>query len=188
MSDARAIQATYYDLKFIKTRKVAQITLEVPIEQGDAVVQMFGTPKPDKEMWVAIARLDKETATVEGGDADEPRPSHSRLDIADGGGAEAAPAKPKQSWYDMQPSQRAGILCNDGGFQEWIVSRGGHFQFVENDSPEDRAIFRLRHHCRIYSRAWLDDDNEKFDAAAFARFIEIETAYRIHAGKEAEER
>ena len=189
MTEPRAIQATYVDLKFIKTRKCAQMILEVPIEQGDEVVRMFGTPKPDKEVWVAVARLDKETATVEGGD---PHRTASRvgLDMTDGGGAEAAPAKPKRDWYDMQPSQRAGILCNEVGFQDWIAdcerNRGTGIHGVE--MARTHPVEWLRAETEVLSRRHFNPDNVNFNAAALARFEVIETAYRIHAGLEAEGR
>ena len=61
MTDA-VIKGTYSDLKFIKTRKVAQVVIEVPIEQAGAFVEAFGTPQPDKETWVAIARLEAAVA------------------------------------------------------------------------------------------------------------------------------
>lgn len=62
MTDTAAIKGTYSDLKFIKTRKVAQVVIEVPIEQAGAFVRAFGTPQPDQETWVAIARLDEVAA------------------------------------------------------------------------------------------------------------------------------
>ncbi len=59
MSLPLALSATYSDLKFIKSRKVCQITLELPIEAAPGFVEMFGTPNPAEEVWVAIARLAK---------------------------------------------------------------------------------------------------------------------------------
>ena len=41
-----AFKATYSDLRFVKSRKVAQIVLELPLEQADGFIQAFGTPNP----------------------------------------------------------------------------------------------------------------------------------------------
>lgn len=51
------LQATYSDLKFIKTRKVWQIICEVPLEHFDKVNAALGSPNPEFEKWVAIAPL-----------------------------------------------------------------------------------------------------------------------------------
>jgi hypothetical protein len=53
-----AMQADYCDLKIIKTRKVIQVVLEIPQEAGDAFIAAFGLPRSDKNVPVAIARLD----------------------------------------------------------------------------------------------------------------------------------
>ena len=52
-----AIQGNYSDLKTVKTRSVAQMIIEVPIEQGEEIVRIFGFPRPGQEIPVAIARL-----------------------------------------------------------------------------------------------------------------------------------
>jgi hypothetical protein len=52
-----AMQADYCDLKIIKTRKVIQVVLEIPQEAGDAFIAAFGLPRSDKNVPVAIARL-----------------------------------------------------------------------------------------------------------------------------------
>lgn len=52
-----AFRGTYSDLRFIKGRKVAQVVIEVPIEQGSRVVEVFGAPNPAEEVWVGFARL-----------------------------------------------------------------------------------------------------------------------------------
>lgn len=57
MTDAAAIRATYSDWRPVKSRKVLQLVMEVPIEQTEQVLQTLGAPMPDREMWVAIARL-----------------------------------------------------------------------------------------------------------------------------------
>ena len=53
----RAIQGTYADFKIVKTRSVAQMIIEVPLENANTVVEMFGLPRPNEELWVAVAAL-----------------------------------------------------------------------------------------------------------------------------------
>ena len=53
----KIIQGTYADFKIVKTRSVAQFVVEIPLEQADEAIQMFGLPKASVEQWVAIAAL-----------------------------------------------------------------------------------------------------------------------------------
>lgn len=58
MSAPAAFQATYSDWKLIRSRKVVQICLEVPIEAaGQAYNALGGMPNPASEVWVGVARL-----------------------------------------------------------------------------------------------------------------------------------
>lgn len=50
----RMIQATYSDFKVIKTRQVAQLIFEVPLEMGERAIKQLGMPMPDREIWVEI--------------------------------------------------------------------------------------------------------------------------------------
>jgi hypothetical protein len=52
------IRGDFVDLKFLKSRKVCQLVIEVPIEHGPLVVAAFGTPNPAITVPVALARLD----------------------------------------------------------------------------------------------------------------------------------
>lgn len=96
MSAPAAFKATYSDLKFIKSRKVAQVMLELPIEQADAFVKAFGTPNPAAETWVAIARL-----------------------VPEADGQTKDPAKEKRDFSELRPSQRAALLCKTVAFQKF---------------------------------------------------------------------
>lgn len=57
--NAKVIQGTYADFKIVKTRNVAQFIVEVPLEQANAAVNVFGLPDPTSEKWVAIAMLNE---------------------------------------------------------------------------------------------------------------------------------
>lgn len=56
MTDA-VITGTYSDFKLIKTRQVAQMIIEVPLEKAEHVINIFGVPKPNEEKWVAVAHM-----------------------------------------------------------------------------------------------------------------------------------
>jgi hypothetical protein len=52
-------RATFSDFRPVKGRKVLQIILEVPIEEGDGALRVLGgLPQPHQERWVAVARLE----------------------------------------------------------------------------------------------------------------------------------
>ena len=59
MSDepTMAITGTYSDFKIIKSRSVAQVIVEVPLEEANNVIEVFGVPRPDAEQWVGIVGL-----------------------------------------------------------------------------------------------------------------------------------
>ena len=152
----RALQATYVDLKFIKTRKLVQMVLELPIEQGEAVVQMFGTPRPDESVWVAVARLTDDATVPETG---EPKPE---FDIAT---------------YAIGPSQRAGMLCSDKRFQEWMTERSFNTSSSDLDKTDPKLATNwcadeMRWLCKVKSRAEFDTD-----PAARQRFEVLESEY-----------
>ena len=93
-----AFKATYSDLKFVKTRKVAQIVFELPIEQADAFLQAFGSPNPASETWCAIARL-----------TDDVKDNQDE--------------KPAKKWDSLRLSQQAAIRCSDELFQHFMIVR-----------------------------------------------------------------
>lgn len=101
MTDA-AIKATFADFRIVKGRKVAQLVLEVPIEQADAALDVLGgIPMPDRDRWCAIARLTGEAARKP-----DARERYAASDEA------------------TQAVTRAGILANDPGFHRWCNADG----------------------------------------------------------------
>jgi hypothetical protein len=60
MNTNRITKGTYSDFKIVKTRNVAQIIVEIPLEQAEEFVTMFGMPTPNMDKWVAVARLNDE--------------------------------------------------------------------------------------------------------------------------------
>ena len=62
-----AIKATYSEWKMVKTRKVLVLSFEVPLEHQAEVMAALGTPLPDAEIWVGIARLSENASEAKGG-------------------------------------------------------------------------------------------------------------------------
>ena len=128
MSAPAAFKATYSDLRFVKSRKVAQVMLELPIEQADAFVKAFGTPNPAAETWVAIARL-----------------------VPEAEGKAKEPAKEKRNFSELPPSQRAALLCKTEAFWKWLSACNG-----VKITSDDEAAAELRFSCGVASRSALD--------------------------------
>ena len=99
MTDKAAFSATYSDLRFVKSRKIAQVTLEIPIEEAIAFVKAFGTPNPATETWVGIARLDP----------GKTEPAKAR-----------EYAKERRDFSELPPSQRAALLCKTEAFWKFL--------------------------------------------------------------------
>jgi hypothetical protein len=129
MSNA-ALSGDYVDLRFIKSRKVCQVIIEIPIEQGGAFVQAFGTPNPATGVPVAIARLQ------------EPE--------------KPATEKPKRQWSDMSRAQQAGIACNEPDFRRFLALDCDGILMLDLDMTADA----VRHECGIKSRSELDTNKE----------------------------
>lgn len=97
MTQPAAFRATYSDIRFVKTRKVCQVVLEIPLEQADSFLSAFGTPNPAEEKWCAIARLtDKPPQEA------QPEPEHT-------------------GWHNLRPSAQAAIRCEDPLFWQFMM-------------------------------------------------------------------
>ena len=96
-----AFAGTYIDLKFVKSRKVAQVVIEMPIEDANRFLSAFGAPDPASEVWCAIARLNH---ALEPDAADESE-------------------RPRRQWETLRPSARAAMLCNETAFMAYIKAR-----------------------------------------------------------------
>lgn len=124
-----AIQATFSDVKLIRSRKVCQLVLEIPLEQADAALSTLGgIPQPHSERWVAIARMN--------GHAPEPKPD-----------------KEKQQWHDLKHAMQAGIRCSEPAF--WAFVREEYKFSVDN---EDGAAKFVRSYCGVKSRSEINLD------------------------------
>ena len=129
MSSATAFSGSYCDMRFVKSRKVAQIVVEIPIEQAAAFVAAFGAPDPAKECPVALARL-----------VAEPKQEAS-----------------KRRFGELPASQQAAMRCNEVGFQRFIVQRlrDAKRPVPGDESDADRAARYVREWCCVDSRSHI---------------------------------
>ncbi len=149
-----AIKATYVNWKTVTTRDVLQLIFEVPLAAQAETLSILGAPLSSESKWCAIALL------REPGEAT---------------GAEA-PAKERQNWDELSPTQQAGILCGDGQFIEFIEE-----QYAAGDYHNAADFVRV--HCDVVSRKQLSTDElprEKWRA--------LDQEYRQWAGLEAQQR
>ena len=151
MKPPAAFRASYSDWKLIRTRKVVQIVLEVPVEEADAAYQVLGgMPNPAESFWCAVARLQPDTANL---------------------------AKKKQEWDELKPSAQISIRCGETAFRKFLVEKfhDAYWSNLEEDwSPIERAIVFVREHCGVTSRADITADNPQ----AFAAWKRLEWDYR----------
>lgn len=144
---AAAFKATYSDWKLIRTRKVVQIVFEVPVESAGLAYEVLGgMPRPDSEVWCAVARLDptKESAA-------QPRPSPTTAPTSTGGAHH-------KSFHEMSAAQQAGILCNEPRFAKFLMERRRSHWSVAAEATEtpERAAVAVRDICVVKSRAEID--------------------------------
>lgn len=134
MDKLAAIQGDYCGLRFIKSRKVAVIEIEIPIERGAEFVATFGAPDTSTGVPVALARIDPKASHAPAApEAQQPR------------SASAPERGEHRSWAELSPAQQAGIRCNDPLFQRFMKERKG----VDDAADGVRGI------CGVASRSQL---------------------------------
>lgn len=127
-----AFRATYSDFKLVKTRKVVQIVLEIPVEHANAVLDVLGgMPDPSRETWVGVALLTPDAAKPQ--PVDQPRPAGA-----------------KRPYRDLPKPQQAGMRCDEAAF----------VSFLKEERPDDwheatDAAECVRLICGVSSRADL---------------------------------
>lgn len=135
MTDAAAISGTFAEFKTVKTRSVAQIVVEVAIEDADrALKALGGVPQPGQEKHVAVARM---TAQREVSDAE--------------------PIKERRKFEDLKRSQQAGMLCQDARFQTFMKEVHNADITAYGDEMRDRCCATsVRQFCGVNTRAAFD--------------------------------
>ena len=157
-----AFQATYSDWKLIRSRKVVQVVLEVPIEQADEAYQVLGgMPNPASETWVGVARLTL-TPMDEQGNFETPaatvpvrRAVEEQFREAP---TEAAP-RPRKSFAELSPAQQAGIACNEPRFWAFLREKMCRGEVIDTTS----ASIAVRALCGVSSRTQIKPGNAAAD-------------------------
>jgi hypothetical protein len=108
-SQEALVIGTFSDLKIVKSRSVVQVVIEVPLEQGEKVIQAFGMPQPGSEVPVVVARLKTQPEAPSKG----ANPDRS--------------AAAKDRFRSLPPPEKdrakCGVLCASSGFQRWIGAK-----------------------------------------------------------------
>ncbi len=161
--DLPAIRA---DLVKISTlaRGFTQLVVEIPSERAAKAIELLGVPTPGNSLWVAIAPLKEEDT------AEQPK-------------AVTEQPKAKKGYWAKSPSQRAGQMCADSNFWEWLLAEGHVHE--RHDSPKERAKAAatwLRFTLDIDSRSFLDTETESNKHRNL--FCNIEYHFRQWAGYE----
>jgi hypothetical protein len=137
MTKAAAFRAEFSDWKLIRTRKVVQIVLEVPVElSGEAYEVLGGMPDPSKSIWCAVARLKGgDVADTEGGSQIDTSPAPS-------------PAQPGRA---KSPAQVAGYLCKLPPFWKFLREECGRHYAIDEDGAAEavREICGVEHRSEI---------------------------------------
>jgi hypothetical protein len=123
MTKPLALSGDYADFRIVKTRSCIQLVVEIPIEEGERAVQLFGIPQPGSPVKVALARL-AETRTIE----------HNK------------PEKERRRWNDLPPAQQAAIRCGEPAFKKFLADEKGYI-------GETDIVESVRYHCHVLSRA-----------------------------------
>ena len=147
MNAPAAFKAEYADWKLIKSRRVVQIVLEIPLEEANAAhTSLGGMPNPAESLWLGVARLNTELPpTSSNGDV-----ALSPLPGTDG----RKPGTQSKAWSSMSPAQQAGIRCNEPPFHLFLAER-----YAVNIRGSIDAVAFVRAHCRVASRADMNADH-----------------------------
>jgi hypothetical protein len=128
-----AFQATYSDFKLVKTRKVAQLIFEVPLEAVDAALAVVGgMPDPSAERWFGIAALNGRQ---------EPQEAE----------------KQRREWQDLPPATQAALRCQEPTFQTFLRE----VKKYPRATDEEGAATAVRYICNVNTRAMLSTHHDK---------------------------
>jgi hypothetical protein len=146
------LQATYHDLKTVKTRNSVQVILEMPIEALTDVVALLGAPSSAESVWVVLARLREPVAAI----ASEPEPHQI-----------AGPPSDDDHRPPLRMSASAAIISKEGAFATFMRDKHGY----SSQEPDEA----LKLFCGIDSKRELDD---AINSSARSNFIALRNEYR----------
>ena len=159
MTDARAIAGDFADIRTVKSRSVVQLIIELPIEQGETVVKLFGFPQPGSPTKLAVARLVEAKQIESEVVPDTARPST---------GQNKTQAGEKREWSSLSPAQQAGMRCTEPAFQLFLREQGD-----ASCTDANKAAEYVRFVCGVKSRADIGKSN-----AAIAKWRDLDERFR----------
>lgn len=131
MSERRALAGDFADIRTVKSRSVVQVVIELPIEEGESIVKLFGFPQPSKPVRVALARL-----------SDAPQIEAT---------AEPVDGREHGPWHTLTPTLQSVLRCKQSPFWTFLRERKG--QRTIHD--ETAAATYVRRVCGVNSRSSL---------------------------------
>lgn len=152
------IQATFPDYKRIKTRKVAQLVFEVPLEMlHDTIAKLGGEPSMHEDTWCAIARLNMADASTREDELEIINTTSSNDPnvglVVSGTTNLDTSLKPSR---EFNLAQKVGALCAKPEFFEFLKDFDTlHFSLPEPVPfiPEETAAIFVRAYCGVKSRS-----------------------------------
>ena len=150
MKPPAAFRASYSDWKLIRTRKIVQIVLEVPVEEADVAYQVLGgMPNPAESFWCAVARLQPEDF----------KPQASPVPLPDKPAGRA-----KRSWEELKPQPRSASVAASNSSEhscaKHFLTRGtGSIIRMMISRQSKWPSYFVREHCGVHSRADINSDN-----------------------------
>jgi hypothetical protein len=173
-----AFKAEFVEFKQIKTRSCYQIVLEIPAEQADdALAVLGGVPKPNAQVWVAVARLNESDGARAAVAPNLPAPEKLLAPQASGPAPSDVPFGHRGPTEGERIRTRAVMLCKDEKFQEWATQYIGGRSYDHWDAEIARQVILSR--CGIASRAELATNPE-----AQKKFLLLEAQYRAEVGND----
>lgn len=128
MSTPAAVRGTFSDFRLIKGRKVAQLVVELPIEEADEALRVLGgLPQPASERWLALAPLN----------------------------ITSIKPKEKRHFEDLKVAMQAGIRCGEPAFWRFLSEISKTYSPVDS---EEQAANSVRDYCHVSSRSALNLD------------------------------
>lgn len=116
---ASAFRATYSDWRLVKTRRVVQVVMEVPLEDADKAYEILGgMPNPSEGQWFGIAALQS---------AVKAQPERK-----DG----ASTARAKLPWREKPVSSQVAIRVTEPSFKAFLQERYPD-EWHETSDPEE---------------------------------------------------
>jgi hypothetical protein len=138
MTKPSVVKGCYVDLRFMPGLKSARLSIDIPIEQSNEFLSMFGAPDRANPVWVAVARL--QDAPSGANKENGPGPVVTPVPLPH----PAAQGQDKQRTYTR--SQIAALKLRDAAFIGWFASNYVHHPVsrTEGYEPSFKAFLGIK--------------------------------------------